>query len=76
MSLLDRITIDPAVCHGRPCVRGLRYPVDMLFDLLSRGMSTAEVLDGFSDLEADDPRALLAYAEEVARTSRTVSLTA
>ena len=62
MALLDRITLDPAVCHGRPCVRGLRYPVDMLLDLLSGGMTPAEVLDDYLDLEADDLRAVLAYA--------------
>ena len=68
MALLDRITIDPAVCHGRPCVRGLRYPVDMLLDLLSGGMTTGEVLEDYPDLEADDLRAVLAYAAEVTRT--------
>ena len=68
MALLDRITIDPAVCHRRPCVRGLRYPVDMLLDLLSGGMATGEVLEDYPDLEADDLRAVLAYAAEVTRT--------
>ena len=54
VALRDRITIDPAVCHGRPCVRGLRYPVDMVLDLLSGGMTTSEVLEDYPDLEADD----------------------
>ncbi|MDT0631066.1 DUF433 domain-containing protein [Rubrivirga sp. S365] len=76
MALLERITIDPAVCHGRPCVRGLRYPVDMLLDLLSGGMTTDEVLEDYPDLEADDLRAVLAYAAEVTRTHRTRSLAA
>ena len=40
--LLSRITIDPAVCHGKPCVRGLRYPVETLLELLSSGMTTDE----------------------------------
>ena len=71
MALLERITIDPAVCHGRPCVRGLRYPVDMLLDLLSGGMTPEELLEDYPDLESDDLRAVLAYAAEVTRTRRT-----
>ena len=76
MSPLDRITIDPAVCHGRPCVRGLRYPVDMLLALLSGGMTEAELLSDYPDLEADDLRAVLAYAAAVTRTQRTLPLAA
>ena len=74
MSLLDRITIDPAVCHGKPCVRGLRYPVEVLLDLLSGGMTRDEVLGDYPDLEADDLRAVLAYAAEVTRTNRVLPL--
>jgi uncharacterized protein (DUF433 family) len=58
----SRITIDPAVCHGKPCVRGLRYPVEMLLDLLGTGMTTDEILADYEDLEADDLRAALAFA--------------
>ena len=68
--LLARITIDPAVCHGKPCVRGLRYPVEMLLDLLSSGMTTEEVLADYEDLERDDLRAVLAFAARLARTHR------
>lgn len=42
-TLLARITIDPAVCHGKPCVRGLRYPVETLLELLSSGMTRDEI---------------------------------
>ena len=42
--LLARITIDPSICHGKPCIRGLRYPVEMLLELLSSGMSPDEIL--------------------------------
>ena len=76
MSLLNRITLDSAVCHGRPCVRGLRYPVDLLLDLLSGGMTPEEILDDYPDLEREDLQAVLAYAAEVTRTHRTVSLAA
>ena len=68
--LLSRITIDPAVCHGKPCVRGLRYPVETLLELLSSGMTTEEVLADYEDLERDDLLAALAYAARLARSRR------
>ena len=61
-NLLARITIDPAICHGKPCVRGLRYPVEMLLELLSSGMSNDQILADYEDLERDDLLAVLAYA--------------
>ena len=74
MSLMDtalsRITIDPAVCHGKPCVRGLRYPVEMLLELLSSGMTFDEVLGDFEDLEREDLLAVLAYAARLSQTKR------
>jgi uncharacterized protein (DUF433 family) len=69
-SLLSRITIDPAVCHGKPCVRGLRYPVETLLELLSSGMTTDEILADYEDLEREDLLAVLAYAARLARTRR------
>lgn len=68
--LLARITIDPAVCHGQPCLRGLRYPVEFLLDLLSSGMTFDEVLADYEDLERDDLRAALAFAARLTRTRR------
>lgn len=68
--LLARITIDPAVCHGKPCVRGLRYPVETLLELLGSGMTQAEILADYEDLEPDDLRAVLAYSARLARTRR------
>ncbi len=47
--LLERITINPDICHGKPCIRGLRYPVDMILELLSAGMSNAEILADYED---------------------------
>ena len=58
---LSRITIDPAVCHGKPCVRGLRYPVEMLLELLSAGMTNEEILADYEDLEREDLLAVVAY---------------
>ena len=68
--LLSRITIDSAICHGKPCVRGLRYPVETLLDLLSSGMTIDEILADYEDLERDDLLAVLAYAARLARIRR------
>lgn len=68
--LLSRITIDPAVCHGKPCVRGLRYPVETLLDLLSSGMTHEEILSDYEDLEREDLLAVLAYAARLSQTMR------
>ncbi|HEX5270058.1 MAG TPA: DUF433 domain-containing protein [Gemmataceae bacterium] len=69
-TLLARITIDPAVCHGKPCVRGLRYPVETLLELLSSGMTIDEILADYEDLEREDLLAVLAFAARLARTRR------
>jgi uncharacterized protein (DUF433 family) len=71
MSLLsDRITIDPAICHGKPTVRGLRYPVEMILELLSSGMTHDEILADYPDLEAEDILAVLGYATRLSRVKR------
>ncbi len=54
LSLLDRITVDPGICHGKPCIRGMRYPVEMILELLHGGMTTKEILDDYPDLGLDD----------------------
>jgi uncharacterized protein (DUF433 family) len=69
-TLLSRITIDPAVCHGKPCVRGLRYPVETLLELLSAGMTVDEILADYEDLEREDLFAVLAFAARLAQTRR------
>jgi uncharacterized protein (DUF433 family) len=63
---LDRITIDPEVCHGKPVVRGLRYPVESLLELLASGMTSQQILDDYPDLELDDILAVLEYAAAAA----------
>ncbi len=67
---LARITIDPNICHGKPCIRGLRYPVETLLELLSSGMTIDEILADYQDLERDDLLAALAFAARLARTRR------
>ncbi len=68
--LLERITIDPHICHGKPCVRGMRYPVEVILDLLSSGMTHDEILADYEDLEREDILAVLAYAAQLSRVKR------
>ena len=65
MNLLDRIVIDPAIFHGKPTLRGLRYPVETILELLSSGMTPDEILADYEDLEREDILAALAYAARV-----------
>lgn len=66
-TLLQRITLNPEICHGKPCVRNLRYPVEFLLELLSSGMTTEEILADYDDLEADDILASLLYAARLSQ---------
>ena len=61
-SLLARITIDPQICHGKPVVRGLRYPVESLLEYLAAGDSIDDLLLEFPDLEREDFLACLEFA--------------
>ena len=62
MNLLNRITIDPQICHGKPCVRGMRWPVEVVIDMLG-AMSTEEILEDHPELEKEDILACLQYAK-------------
>ena len=61
-SLLNRITIQPGVCHGKPVIRGLRYPVESVLEYLVAGDSFETVLAAFPDLEREDLLACLEFA--------------
>ena len=63
----QRITIDPDICHGKPCIRHMRYPVEMILELLSSGMSTEEILEDYEDLEKEDILAVLQYASKLSQ---------
>jgi uncharacterized protein (DUF433 family) len=76
MSATDRITIDPAICHGKPCVRGLRYPVENLLELLAGGMSVEQVLEDYEDLQREDILDALSYAAGMAHVKRMEPLAA
>jgi uncharacterized protein (DUF433 family) len=62
VSLLHRIVVDPAICHGKPVIRGLRYPVESMLEYLAAGDSIDDLLAEFPDLERDDLLACLQYA--------------
>ncbi len=66
----ERITIDPAICHGKPTLRGLRYPVEMVLELLSAGMSVEDILADYEDLEREDILAALAFATRLSQVKR------
>ena len=68
--LLERIAMNPDICHGKPCIRGLRYPVDMILELLSAGMSNEEILADYDDLELEDILAALAFAARLTQMKR------
>ncbi|MFC2993492.1 DUF433 domain-containing protein [Halomonas tibetensis] len=59
---MSRITIDPAQCGGRPCIRGMRIRVMDVLDLMAQGLSAQDVLEEMPDLELDDIRAALLFA--------------
>ncbi len=62
---LARITIDPNICHGKPTIRGLRYPVENMLELLASGMTIEELLEDYPDLEKEDFLACLNYASKL-----------
>ncbi len=68
--LLSRITIDPVICHGKPTIRGLRYPVEFILELFSSGMSSEAILADYPDLEPDDLLAVFAYAARLSQIKR------
>ncbi|TLU85895.1 MAG: DUF433 domain-containing protein [Chlorobium sp.] len=76
MQTHDRITIDPNICHGKPCIRGLRYPVENVLEWLAGGMSIDDILCDYEDLERADILATLAYAARLAHVKSTKVLAA
>ena len=69
----ERISVDPTVCHGKPCIRGTRIFISIILDNLAAGISTDEILASYPSLERQDIMAALAYAAELAH-ERTVYL--
>lgn len=67
-NLLNRITLNPDICHGKPTIRNKRYTVELILDLLSAGMTEAEILADYPALEREDIQACLAYASKITKT--------
>lgn len=64
--MIERITIDPNICHGKPSIRGLRYPVENMLELLASGMSIDELLEDYPDLVKEDFLACIEFASKLA----------
>ena len=67
--LINRITVNPEICHGKPTIRNKRYTVDLILDLLSAGSTHAEIIEDYPNLEEEDILACLAYATKLTKYS-------
>lgn len=67
MNLLDRISVDPNICFGKPCIKGTRIWVSMLLDFLANGMTIEKILEEYPQLTKDDILAAIAYGAEMSR---------
>ncbi|MBL7978314.1 MAG: DUF433 domain-containing protein [Bacteroidetes Order II. Incertae sedis bacterium] len=76
MQPLQRITIDPDICHGKPTIRGMRYPVEMILDLLAAGMTNEELIEDYPALEPEDIQACLMYAARLSKVKSISKLAA
>jgi uncharacterized protein (DUF433 family) len=63
MNLIERITINPEICHGKPSIRGMRWTVEIIIDMLGSGMSTEEIIADHPELEKEDILASLKFAK-------------
>ncbi|MEI7513600.1 MAG: DUF433 domain-containing protein [bacterium] len=63
MNYLDRITINPEICHGKPCIRNMRWPVEVIIDMLGSGMTIEQIIDDHKELEREDILASLNFAK-------------
>ncbi len=66
-NLLERITVNPEICHGKPTIRNMRYTVELILDLLSAGMKNEEIIKDYPSLTEDDIFACLAYASRLTK---------
>lgn len=64
-TLINRITLNPEVCHGKPTIRNMRYPVELILDLLSSGMTFQDITEDYPAIEEDDIKACLLYASRL-----------
>ncbi len=66
-NLLDRISVDPNVCFGKPCIKGTRIWVSLILDFLANGMAFEKLIEEYPSLTVDDIRAAIAYGAEMSR---------
>lgn len=67
MDLIERISVDPLICHGKACIKGTRVPVSVILDNLAAGLSAPEILHSYPALKQEDIQAALLYAALLAR---------
>lgn len=65
--LLERVTVDPNICTGKPCIKGTRIYIAVILDALAEGLTPEEIIDHYPSLKPEDVRAAVAYAAELAR---------
>lgn len=70
--MLERITIDPEICHGKPCIKGTRIPVFVILDLLAANLSVEEIIEAYPDLAVEDIKAAIEYAALITREKTVV----
>jgi len=75
-NILDRISINPSICHGKPIIRGMRYTVSSVLELLASGMSHQEILNDFPDLQEEDIKACLLFAAKISTVKSITQLVA
>ncbi|MEO6037066.1 MAG: DUF433 domain-containing protein [Saprospiraceae bacterium] len=73
-ALLGRITLNPDICHGKPTIRHMRYPVTMILDLLAAGMTSDEIIEDYPAIEPEDIQACLLYASRLSDVKSVVGL--
>jgi len=66
-NIINRITINPDICHGKPTIRNMRYPVELILDLLSSGMTAQEIIADYPAIEEKDIQACLAFASRLTK---------
>ncbi len=67
MNLLDRISVDPQICHGKACIKGTRIMVTVILDNLAAGISPEEILKSYPTLSPEDIKAAISYGAELAK---------
>jgi len=72
--LLNRISVDPDICHGKPCIRGTRIMVTVILDNLAEGLSLAEIVAEYPPLVIEDVQAAIAYAAMLTREEELIPL--